>query len=910
MKKYFDELKNIRKRFFFIFGNTDDCFCGKNFIAMNLKYTLNKHLKDCGYERVVFYGLNEQIHFYDDESYNLTLPKNTSKKTETNTVKKTPMLIKGPLISKMTVTSRQSDKPVAIETTNDLHFGGMTEVDAFNMIDFCMKDKNIKTAVVITNADYFINFFGAQKNMWNKVFDSLNIYSGLGHEYSNIMIFIFPSQSSVSLHNENEAPVWEMFFKPILKEEKVTEIHIGPPLIGEIRNTINYFRITHKLKLDFHQLDTMCKNIAKNYYSEKPTLDSLDFLMMKLKDLVKKNIVLNNETVDILLKYQGDDISKGQHDFLTTIDFRGILMKLSEKEIRQAKDIAQNTDEEASIDDILRDLDNMVGMSEVKKKIRSIAHKISIQKEREEKASAEAIEKGETWEQKENQKQGNHMVITGNPGTGKNTIIRMLPKLFKAIRALPTNKFIELNGNDLSAGYVGQTKDNVNDYYRRALGGVLFIDEAYVLANEHGPVDDYAKQAAETLMTHLENNRDKFICIIAGYKDKIDLFLDKINPGMRSRFNHFLNIDDYNAVELYEIFEKEFVKKGGLILSNEAKEAARKAIETMWRKKPPDFANARAVRQLYDDIISRQSERISALPKEERTFGVLNTIEAADIGEAVKPVSVNDVLADLDAMVGMIEVKKIVRSIANKLIYYKKIIEQTGKAPDGEGNNICITGNPGTGKNTIARILAKLFKAIGLLTDDEPLEILGADLKAPYLGQTKDKVNGYCRQAIGRVLFIDEAYSLVDERGPVDDYANEAITVLLAHLENDRDKFVCVVAGYPKEMDLFIEKSNRGMKRRFKHYIHLPDYSAEELIEIFERFNVKKAGFTLTDAARDKAREAIHRMVANKESNFGNAGDIRTFFENITTNTANRVSRLPDDQQSKVLQVIEAEDIP
>jgi SpoVK/Ycf46/Vps4 family AAA+-type ATPase len=261
-------------------------------------------------------------------------------------------------------------------------------------------------------------------------------------------------------------------------------------------------------------------------------------------------------------------------------------------------------------------------------------------------------------------------------------------------------------------------------------------------------------------------------------------------------------------------------------------------------------------------------------------------------------------------MVGMKEVKETLRGIANKLAYHKKIMEQTGKVPDDEGNNICITGNPGTGKTTIVRILAKLFKAIGLLADDKPLEIQGADLKASFVGQSKDKVNEYCRQAMGRVLFIDEAYSLVNEHGPIDAFADEAITTLLAHLENDRDKFVCVVAGYPREMDTFIKKSNLGMRRRFKHYIHLPDYTADELIKIFESFNVKKAGYTLTDSAREKAREAIRKMVANKGPTFGNAGDIRTFFEKITGNTANRVSKLPNDLQNAILQVIEAEDIP
>jgi len=581
----------------------------------------------------------------------------------------------------------------------------------------------------------------------------------------------------------------------------------------------------------------------------------------------------------------------------------------------EAIDIKGCEDKTLSMEEVLAELEAMTGMAEVKKAVRAMAQKIRIQKEREEKMRANAIAKGETWEPRADQRQGNHIVLTGNPGTGKTTVVRMLAKLFKTIGALPTDRLVEVNGNDLSAGYIGQTGDKVNELCRQAMGGVLFIDEAYVLANEHGPVDSFAKQAAETLITHLENSKDKFICIVAGYENQMGLFLDKLNPGMRSRFNHYIQIADYSAAELYEIFEKSFVKKSGLILTDAAKDAARKAIEAMLRKKRPDFGNAREVRRLFEEITSRQSERVSALPDEERTLEALNTIEAADIGEAIKPISIDETLAELDAMVGMTEVKVTVRNIANKIAYDRKIMEQTGKMPDGEGNNICITGNPGTGKTTIVRTLAKLFKAIGLLPDDKPLEINGNDLKGSWLGQSKDKVNEYCRQALGRVLFIDEAYSLVGNNttgnpGPIDQYAAEAITVLLAHLENARDKYVCVVAGYKKEMEIFIKHSNPGMESRFKHYIHIPDYTADELIEIFERFNVKKAGFTLTDKAKEKARGVIRKMVAGKSKNFGNARDIRTFFEKVTSNTANRVSKLPDDQQIAVLQIIEVEDIP
>ena len=1203
MNAYFDVKKNILNRFFFIFGNTDDSFCGNNIVYMDLKFSLNKLLKDCGYKRTVFYGKNERIHCYDDESFNLL--RGSQEKREEYPAQKAPMRLKGPLKTRLVSAVQPAEKPAAAgESGKILHFNRMEEVDAFNWIDVCMKDKKIKTAVVITDANNFIDYFGA--NMEDKRLVEFNKYaaSTLGHENSNIMLFIFPSQFTVDEYNKNGGPIWNKFFKPKLEQGKVTEIYINYPLLGEIRNAVNYFRLRHGLKVELSQMDSICRSIAKNYYAKNRTLDSLNLLMAELKDIADNGSVLNNEAVSAILGKQENPAHCRQ--LSATFAFRGVLANLSEEEIKEAEDIALDRKKAVSVDEVLKDLDAMVGMAEVKKMVRSLAQKLQIEhekveieraeaalkgeeykpkttqvrnnivitgnpgtgkttivdklaklfhaigltstetlvrctgdelkapyqgqtpdkindlcnratggilfideaytltneqgpvdsfaneaigtlitqmennghkfitiiagykkeielflvksnqgmesrfqhhihipdytaeelikiftdfnvesqgysltkdaheeakklirnmvaskkpnfgnarevrdlfethikarqsariyeltkeerkekikvieaidirgeedktlsiddvlaeldamtgmadvkkkvreiavniaadKKREDLARAAALERGEKWEPKADKKKGNHIILTGNPGTGKTTITRTLAKLYKAIGALPTDNIIEKNGNDLKSEFQGDSKNKVNEYVRQAIGGVLFIDEAYVLANERGPVDSGAKEAAETLMTHLENAQGKFICVAAGYETNMGLFLDKLNDGMRRRFTHFIKIADYSAAELYEIFVKSFMEKSGFTMTDAAKDAARKSIDAMVRKKQPNFGNAGEMRKLYEEVVRRQSGRVCALGDDMATYEIFHTIEAEDIGDAAKTVSIDNVLAELDAMVGMIEVKEAVRGIANKIAYQKKIFEITGKAPDAEGNNICITGNPGTGKTTIVRTLAKLFKAIDLLPDDKPLEIQGGDLKGSFVGQSKDKVNEYCRQAFGRVFFIDEAYSLVGPSrgggiGPVDEFAQEAITNLLAHLENERDRYVCVVAGYKNKMDDFIKYSNPGMERRFKHYINIPDYSADELIEIFERFNVGKGGYTLTAAAQEKARETIFKMVANKEPNFGNAGTIRTFYENITTNTANRVSKLPNDQQIAVLQVIEAEDIP
>jgi len=669
-------------------------------------------------------------------------------------------------------------------------------------------------------------------------------------------------------------------------------------------------RFKHRLHLPDYSADELIE-IFERFNVQKEGFTLTSEAQKKAREVIREMVAGKNERF-------GNAGSIRVFFENTTSRLASRLAKLPDDELEnagttviQAEDIAWDKKEAAPIDEVLADLDRMVGMTDVKKMVRQLAENLKIQQKRIELEKEEAAARGEEYKPKAGREERNNIVITGNPGTGKTTIVRTLAKLFYSIGLTSNDRVEECQGNELKGSYVGQSKDNVNNYCERAMGGVLFVDEAYSLVNDQGPVDSFAKEAVDTLMARMENDGGKFVTVIAGYQKEIELFLDKSNPGMRRRFVHYIHLPDYSAEELIKIFEDFNVKSSGFTLSNDAQKEARKKIIGMAASRGPNFGNAGEMRELFNRIKRRQASRLNKLSEEELKDKI-NLIEVEDIGDSggeEKVLSIDEVLAGLEDMVGMKEVKETVRGIATKLVHQKKIADKTGKASEGEGNNICITGNPGTGKTTIVRTLARLFKAIGLLSDDKPIEIQGADLKGSYLGQSKDKVNEYCRQAMGRVLFIDEAYSLVNEQGPVDDFSQEAITVLLAHLENDRDKYVCVVAGYPKEMDTFIKKSNPGMERRFKHYIHIPDYSAEELIEIFERFNVQKAGYTLTDAAREKAHDVIRAMVANKGPNFGNAGTLRTFFEKVTGNTANRVSKLPEDQQNAILQVIEAEDI-
>ncbi|MDR1575593.1 MAG: AAA family ATPase [Treponema sp.] len=578
----------------------------------------------------------------------------------------------------------------------------------------------------------------------------------------------------------------------------------------------------------------------------------------------------------------------------------------------EAADIGYEKKKRRSVDEVLAELDAMVGMTEVKKAVRGIANKIQIELdiEKKEKEAAEAA--GEDVKAaKKRDKEGNNIIITGNPGTGKTTIVRTLGKLFNAMGLLPTETVIETDGNGLKGSYVGQSKDRVNDLCAQAMGGILFVDEAYTLADENGPSDSFAEEAAVTLMKHLEDDRDKFVGIAAGYPKEMEYFLDKINPGMRRRFKHFLYLPDYSAEELFLIF-KGMAKAKELVLTADALQAAEEAITDMYNNKGANFGNAGEIRVFLERIETRKSDRLSELKSSGHDLSVeeMKTIEAADIGyEKKKRLSVDEVLAELDAMVGMIDVKKAVREIANKILIQKEIEEKDGTKTKGEGNNIILTGNPGTGKTTIVRTMGKLFKSIGLLPTDNVIEIDGNGLKGSYVGQSKDNVNEYCRKAMGGILFVDEAYTLANERGPVDSFAEEAATTLMKYLEDRRTEFVGIAAGYPKEMEYFLDKINPGMRRRFKHYLYLPDYSAEELFLILQSM-AKQQGYCFTPRALEISEEAVFAMHRSKGLNFGNAGEIRVFFEKITTRQSSRLAALSQKERADKLKTIEAEDIP
>ncbi len=548
-----------------------------------------------------------------------------------------------------------------------------------------------------------------------------------------------------------------------------------------------------------------------------------------------------------------------------------------------------------TLEEVMQEFDRYVGVDEIKNNMTEIVDSIR---------SFRKLHPDRQYELKD------HYLFLGNPGTGKTTMARVFADALSAMGILPTGQLVEVAPKDLKGQYMGHTGPKVDAAFDRAMGGVLFIDEAYDMWG--GEDDTFGNEAVTALIKNVEDRRGKLVVILAGYPREMGIFATA-NPGISSRFNTTIDFRDYKPAELTEIARR-MIKAQGYTLDDNAEKMIDKFFERMYVARKKDFANAREVRNAVDKAIKAQNTRIRKemeRPGFDSSQEFVLTMPDFTGGDDKQPMTVDDVIATMDDLIGMADIKEEIRKLANVAMVNRMRMERGLGAAALQPVNIILTGNPGTGKTTIAKRLGQVLHAAGVLASDKVVEREAKTILSSYVNASGQNMDKAVDEAMGGVLFIDEAYNLLPHPGSMNNTGNEALDALMTRMENDKGKFVVVIAGYKDRMEELVTRGNPGLMSRFNKRFHIDDYDAGALLEIF-KVNVKKRKFTLTPEAEEAVAQRIRHMVDHKGLHFGNAREVVNLLNEVVEMQGNRIAADTSiiDTNPDALTTIEAIDIP
>jgi SpoVK/Ycf46/Vps4 family AAA+-type ATPase len=558
-----------------------------------------------------------------------------------------------------------------------------------------------------------------------------------------------------------------------------------------------------------------------------------------------------------------------------------------------------------TVDQAMAELDTMIGLNPVKEQLRQLTASVEAARRR-----AEAGYRTD--------KPMQHFVFLGPPGTGKTSVARVIAKIYYAFGLLDSPSVTEVQRADLVGEYLGATAIKTNDLIDAALGGVLFIDEAYSLANDgEGHGDRFGSEAVQALLKRAEDDRDNLIVILAGYQRQMEDFLAS-NPGLNSRFAMRIRFGGYSPQELIALAHSALAARGERLTPGAETALARMMEDVGRRRLADELGNGRFVRNLLEKAGQARDVRVMALTAEPGPSELL-TLEAPDLERAFTDLTsrfrgyteaptLESALAELDELIGLEPVKRQVHEIAAQL-RVARLRDRQGLASQPPVRHFVFTGPPGTGKTTVARILGRIFAALGLLVRPEVVEAHRADLVGEHLGSTAIKTGKLVDSALGGVLFIDEAYSLYNPGySGGDAYGAEAVATLLKRAEDDRERLVIVLAGYPADMDRFL-RSNPGLSSRFSVRIAFPSYTPGELAEI-ARVIAEQAGDSFDPDALPALAQIFREVAGSGQlDERGNGRFARSLFERACAARDMRVADIGDAASAADLTTITANDL-
>lgn len=627
------------------------------------------------------------------------------------------------------------------------------------------------------------------------------------------------------------------------------------------------------------------REIEKMYASLPPVQPTSDPTLEEAREwLYRSEFDSNGKVIRNSSSYNYIDPTKIEEEDDSDIYEASYSEESREEREKQNQMVSSTKNKPKGIDRIelekgLKELNAITGLGPVKQFVYELKDMVEIQQERE--AVGQKVKT-----------QNLNMIFRGNPGTGKTTVARVVGQIMKGLGVVSEGHLVEVTRADLVEDHMGGSAKKTAAVFKKALGGILFIDEAYSVSR--GERDEFGREAVDTLVKLSEDHAGEIIIILAGYTKEMGAFL-KTNSGLKSRFPNDIEFPDYTPEELLQI-TKGMIKGQDFKTTSQTDKILLGILEKRQIAGRNDSGNGRLARNILDDAVRKQSKRLHEnKPKNREEYFVLTP---EDFG--YKKESRFDLEKELQSVVGNENIKSFVRTMEAQVKLQKRR-KELGLANKSDSLHMVFKGNPGTGKTTIARIMGRMFKELGVLKSGHMVEVTREDLVGEYVGHTALKTREVVERAIGGVLFIDEAYSLA--RGGQNDFGREAVDTLVKMMEEHYENLIVIVAGYHNEMNDFF-KTNSGLKSRFPNSFDFKDYTLFEMSEI-AKMMAKSEDYIIPDECFADLMHVLLKGVGNKED--GNGRYVRNVLAKAKQNLAIRIGRLENPTKDQMQTFIGAD---